>query len=628
MRTLPAALFALLAVAAPGCAPEPPEPAAPRPLGHAARGGSLIIDHERLAAWAADADNHAIYRVDLVSEAVSRTPIDGAPEQIALVGGGRIAVTVRDRNRVELFDEGAEGELTQAASAEVAVDPFGLAVTPQGEILVTSAFSHTLSALDADSLELQWSIDTAREPRAVVVTEDGAQAFVTHLVGDSISIVDLAQPRPEARRSRVLGGLYRNRVDQSLGAGTLHPTASLAYAAVISESGSRLFVPHSIEQNGSSTTRSIPTAYGGVPVDEETSFASVAVVRTRDGRALGDGAFAGAPMGVLEKTAFIAPDPSVDFAVAPISAPCRQGRAVAVAGDRLLVASQGTNEIVELDARALDPAMRAVKRYPVGEGPKGVDADARLGVAVAWDQLSHDVAIVSLGSGAVTRIPIASDPLPPEIAAGRRLFVTELDRRITRDGRACAGCHPEGRDDAVVWKLGAGPRQTPTLVGRLDRGPYGWLGKHPTLEGNMSETISRLGGTGLPDADLRRLAAFLKKGLAAPARPASGRADGALAARGKAIFTSETAGCSGCHKLDMEASDRLFHTVGSRGKDDTTDGFRTPPLIFVGSTAPYFHDGRYATLEQLLNDNLDRMGQTTQLSDRDVEALAAYLRTL
>jgi len=76
--------------------------------------------------------------------------------------------------------------------------------------------------------------------------------------------------------------------------------------------------------------------------------------------------------------------------------------------------------------------------------------------------------------------------------------MTELDRGISRDGRACAGCHPEGRDDGVVWHLGAGPRQTPTLVGRLEAGPFGWLGKHPTLEGNITETISRLGGTGLP----------------------------------------------------------------------------------------------------------------------------------
>src|SRR6185295_4972583 len=119
----------------------------------------------------------------------------------------------------------------------------------------------------------------------------------------------------------------------------------------------------------------------------------------------------------------------------------------------------------------------------------GVDVDPIAGVAVVWSQLSHELAVVSLDTGAVTRLPIATDPLSPELSAGRRLFYTELDRRISRDGRACGACHPEGRDDGLVWKLGAGPRQTPTLLGRLGTGPFGWEAKHHELLNNMRETM-------------------------------------------------------------------------------------------------------------------------------------------
>ena len=632
MRTPAAALLSLLLALSLGCGggEAGTEGGPPRAPSHAAHGGSLVIDPDRLIAWAADADNHALHRLDLLTSSITTTSIDGAPEQIALLDGGRLAVTVRDRNRVEVFVSDAAGALHEVGSAEVPADPFGIAVTAAHRILVTSAFGHAVTALDDESFEQQWSVDVGREPRGVVVSADGARAFVTHVVGDALTVLDLdldgATPVP--RRSRVLGGLYRNRVDSALGAGTLHPQAALAYAAVISESGARLFVPHVIEQNGASTTRSIPGAYGGVPVDEETSFASVAVVKTQDERALGDTTGAGAPPQVLDKAAFIGADPQVDFAVAPAAAPSRQARAVALLGDRLLVASQGTNELYALDARALDPAMHVERRYAVGEGPKGVDVAKALRVAVVWSQISHDFSVVSLDSGAVERRAAAGDPLPPEVAAGRRLFFSELDRRISRDGRSCSGCHPDGRDDGVVWKLGAGPRQTPTLVGRLDRGPYGWLGKHPQLEGNMAETIGRLGGTGLPDADLRRLAAFLRQGLVRPARPENQASNEPLAVRGRALFTSADVGCSGCHRLETEASDRALHAVGSRSASDSTDVFRTPPLLFVGATAPYFHDGRYASLEQLLTDNFDRMGQTTQLSPDDVKALAAFLRTL
>lgn len=595
-----------------------------RPLGRAARGGSVVVDRARAVAWAADADNHALHRIDLVSLAVTTTAVEGAPEQLVLAGD-RLAVTLRDRNAVALFEIDASGGATPVASAEVPCDPFGLAATPQGELLVTSAFCHAVTALDADTLARRWTADVGREPRAVVVSPDGARAFVTHLVGDAVTVLDLDDPSPTPRRVHALGGLYRNRVDEAIGAGTLHPAAALAYAAVLSESGSRLFVPHVVEQSGSSTTRSIPGAYGGVPVEEETSFASVAVLGTRAERPLGVGADA-APPQALDKAAFAAPDPAVGFVVAPAPAACRQGRAAALAGDRLFVASQGTGELYELDARALDPAMSLRARYPVGAGPKGVDVDPALGIAVVWSQLSHEIAVVSLGSGMVERRTVAGDPLPRDVSAGRRLFFSELDRRVSRDGRACGACHPEGRDDGLVWKLGAGPRQTPTLVGRLDRGPFGWQAKHARLRDNMRETMTRLGGGGLSDAELDDLAAFLRHGLVTPAR--GGPAPSRRADRGRALFTSAEVGCSGCHRLDTEASDRALHDVGSRAKNDTSGAFRTPPLLHVGATAPYFHDGRYATLEQLLDDNLDRMGSTSQLSRDDLQALAAFLRTL
>lgn len=642
MRTHRSALKGclLLSILALGCAGEgASSESEPVPLPRfesAARGGSVVLDAERLVAWVADADNRAIHHVDLRTREVHTTDLPGRPEQLARVGEAGLAVTLRETNQVALYeiesqdDPAGAASLTLRATADVASDPYGIAVSPRGEILVTSAWGHTVTSLSAGTLERRFAIDVGREPRGVVVSPDGARAFVTHVVGSKITVVTLDVERPTAYPLEALGGKFKNRLDKASSAGTLHPTAALAYSAVLSESGSRLFVPHVIEQNGSETTRSIPGAYGGVPVEEETSFASVAVIATERGEVLGavpDGAH---PVdGLLP----IAVDSSLGFGVAPEPAPSRQARGAAIAGDALLVASQGTNELVELDARAIDPATSVRRVFPVGEGPSGVDADAATGLAVVWNQLSHDLSVVHLGSGVTERIPVASDPLSADVAAGRRLFVTERDRRITRDGRACAGCHPEGREDGVVWKLGAGPRQTPMLVGRLNSGPYGWRAKHDRLEDNMRETIGRLGGSGLTEAELTKLATFLREGLHAPTTatpPAEepSAQEARVAARGKELFTSGEVGCSSCHTLEREASDRALHMVGTRSKKDADEAFRTPPLLFVGGTAPYFHDGRYATLEALLADNYDRMGQTTHLSQEDLRALATFLRTL
>jgi hypothetical protein len=54
----------------------------------------------------------------------------------------------------------------------------------------------------------------------------------------------------------------------------------------------------------------------------------------------------------------------------------------------------------------------------------------------------------------------------------------------------------------------------------------------------------------------------------------------------------------------------------------------TPSLRFMGGTAPYFHDGRYRTLEELLADRESVMGHSASLPVGDRAALAAYLRSL
>jgi hypothetical protein len=57
-------------------------------------------------------------------------------------------------------------------------------------------------------------------------------------------------------------------------------------------------------------------------------------------------------------------------------------------------------------------------------------------------------------------------------------------------------------------------------------------------------------------------------------------------------------------------------------------GFKTPSLLFVGGTPPYYHDGAALSLAELVQKNGTTMGDTARLSVADQQALAAYLRTL
>jgi cytochrome c peroxidase len=126
------------------------------------------------------------------------------------------------------------------------------------------------------------------------------------------------------------------------------------------------------------------------------------------------------------------------------------------------------------------------------------------------------------------------------------------------------------------------------------------------------------------DASVYALLTYLAQ-MAPP--PDARSAPDARAARGKKIFDSYDTGCRDCHDPSHGLSDGERHDVGSKAKGDVRASFETPSLRFVGGTAPYFHDGRFPTLEALLRGS-PRMADTSHLSQGELDDLAAYLETL
>ncbi len=80
------------------------------------------------------------------------------------------------------------------------------------------------------------------------------------------------------------------------------------------------------------------------------------------------------------------------------------------------------------------------------------------------------------------------------------------------------------------------------------------------------------------------------------------------------IFTTETGDCFHCHSLPL-MSDNQFHNIGldsvfagaEQGRYVVTSDpvdigkFKTPTLRNIELTAPYMHDGRFATLEEVID---------------------------
>jgi cytochrome c peroxidase len=273
----------------------------------------------------------------------------------------------------------------------------------------------------------------------------------------------------------------------------------------------------------------------------------------------------------------------------------------------------------------------------VGSGPSAVAVDPDKHVGVVWGQFDRTLTTFALGNNELvddkatpvstqrTQLAPLKNKLPSEYALGRILFHAAGDARVSADGRACASCHPDGRDDAITWATPEGPRRSIMLAGRVTgTAPYAWNGNAKTVPEHLGNTFDRLSGKGLRSVELDALIAYVTQ---LPTPHATPDTNAATIERGRQIFASKEAACSTCH-AGTSFTDGARHDVGSQHKADRASSFNTPSLHLVGGTGPYFHDGRYASLSELLKQSDGKMGHTKHLSTNDLGALEAYLHTL
>jgi len=537
--------------------------------------------------------------VDLASRVeIAVTPLDGVPGQLLVTSDGLVLVALRTASAVAVLEpaEDPTAPLEPRCLVAAPTEPTGLALTPDGaRLLVISRWGHALTAYETGTLATAFTVALPRDPVAVLASSDGTRAFISHVTGTRLSVVDL-----QARSARQID-LHQIEKPQSLLSKVVHWSTGQGYTLARTSSG-RIFAPE-ILANPSPVLGEATTGYG--PGGNPAQIGDIAVLAEADER--------------LETT------PVLDFRD---HADCLLPRAAAVdeKSDRLLVACLGVDAILAYDAKAKNPHLAPIRRWKVASGPTGIAVDEAGRRAVVWSQFARTMSLLPLDQATPVAftLPAHAAPLEATLALGRRLFHAAGDERIAGDGRACASCHPDGRDDGFTWSTPDGPRQTPMLAARLaDTAPYGWNGANVDLKGHVHHTFRRLFGHGLEPGDSAALLAYVRR-MSVPFARAALTPE---AVRGEAIFHSAETACATCH-ADARTADGASHDVQSRIKGDKSAGFDTPSLRFLGQSAPYFHDGRYATLADLLRGVDGTMGHTAHLDERDQRALEAYLEAL
>jgi DNA-binding beta-propeller fold protein YncE len=577
-------------------------------------------DARRTIAYIADADEPTLHTVDLAGPAeIATTPLVGKPEHVLVLGDGRIAVTLRSANGVQVLEPNVDEESPLETRCVVGThaEPIALATTPDdATLLVSTGFSHELGAYDAVTLAPKFTATLPRDPRAVVVSDDGSRAFVAHVVGAHMSVVDLATEEHAVRSidlaARAAGEETSERPTLKGCQGFALTKIDAANAASVDGQRAkmidRVYAPMVSVNSG----EGLPESSGYGP-DGPSEIGEVAVVDAAAERNL----------------TRVVRGPS-DFSK---GTPCLLPRAAAYADGALYVACLGIDTVLKLDARGVDPAQSELARFRVAAGPTGVAVDPATSRVVVWSQFDREVTVIDAkGTAEPSRLALArgTGGITANVALGRRIFHQVGDPRISSDGRACASCHPDGREDALTWSTPDGSRQTPMLAGRLAAtAPYGWLGASDGVKDHLKTTFERLGGEGLGDRDLAALVDYvttMAPPVSAVAFTSSERQK--LVDRGRTLFESADTGCGTCHDPAHDFSDGMRHSV-TPGHDATAkDSFDTPSLRFVSGTAPYFHDGRYKTLDDVLTAPDHAMGTSTQLSRHDRAALVVFLETL
>jgi len=220
-----------------------------------------------------------------------------------------------------------------------------------------------------------------------------------------------------------------------------------------------------------------------------------------------------------------------------------------------------------------------------------------------------------------------------------------------RAGISCGTCHVNGASNAKLFVPGLSTRpgtfdttgalfnpkadnhvfdpvRIPSLRGARYLAPYGHDGRITSLRDFIRNVVvNEFAGPEPSTTILDAIVAYVQEieFLPNPKLGRRGRLNETASEterRGEALFSKPfphdpTLSCAACHQPSGAFVDHLQHDVGSGGL------FKTPTLLNANFNAPYFHDGRYDNLGQVV-DHFDRefgLG----LSAQDRGDLVAYL---
>jgi hypothetical protein len=614
----------------------------------------MVLDNVNNRLWVVNPDNDSVSVINLTTNQLLQeynlktllsTSNKLHPSSIALDNNQNIWITARDNNQIIILD--SQGLLVDQINTGYGSRPQSIISNSDGSQIFIALGSR--ASTDAkNGIIVKFNALTRQEldrveigplPRAMALTGDDSTLFVAeflarenHAVIWNVNASDLSlNPQIKLNRDRGLNGIDSGGSD---GPGvpnyitdlTISPDHDwLWYSAIKADTFRGLYFQQDTELNLAATHDStIRSVLGRIDLNNnppsEPEFVGFSGMGSRI---------------------------DVDNSDSPSSITFNEN------GDYVFITLQGNNTLAAFDDLAVrnNVAQSSVFRAETGFAPQASLFDTNNNKVWVKNFLSRDVTSYDLSAffqtGNVQLTPthistVTSESMSSNQLAGKKEFYfagnnPEGQNDMSFEGYiSCASCHLDGSHDGRVWDFnqrGEGFRNTTDLRGRrgTGHGNVHWSANFDEIQDFVLDMVNHFGGTGFlngaaPNSPLGTANAQTATELdqindyvtsldsssipQSPFRSSNGELT-TEAELGLIVFAQS--GCNSCHNPSSDftnsqlGSNPQLQNVGtirdSSGQrlGAALNGIDTPTLLGVWETAPYFHDGSAASLEDVFS---------------------------
>lgn len=520
----------------------------------------------------------------------------------------------------------------------------------QGHLLVTSSInSGELRGIDALTGKLKYRIKVGQGPLSPVVDNARKRAYICNYFLNSVSVVDLETQR-EIKQIPVLrlpSAAILSKDGNTLYVANLLPDGpsnvqkTSARISVINTRTTEV-VKHIELANGSNALRDLALSADGQFIYATHTLARYLVPTTQLDR------------GWINTSALsiISTDSHRRYATVvlddvSLGAPGSWGVDCSENGKHIYVAHSGTHELSIIDAKALmkkistaadkseleyDLSMMSDirKRIPLpGNGPRPILVYQQ-GVFTA-QYFSDDLSFVDFANAPEIRnLSLTPKLTINQVREGEIIFNDAS--HCFQHWQSCNACHPdEARVDGLNWDIlndGMGnPKKTKSLLFSHFTPPTTVTGCRPNAETSVRAGFTHIQFSQLKEKQYQAVDEYLKS---LQPEPSPYLVNGELsdaARRGEKVFKSPSKGaCIICHHGPY-FTDLKKHKLNNASPVDRTSTWDTPTLREVWRTAPYLHDGRSATVEDVLTKH-NHGKANDRLNKEQIDDLIQYVLSL